>query len=213
MDIPSVRTIFAEEVGSLLDSFIGNDRLAAVLAVEYRDRHAPCSLTGNTPVTSVVYHSLDTLFAPFRYPLNLADVFDSIILKALYGAEPLFSCSEKDRILTSPAVRILVDDLFECEKCAALFKILSNDLVGICCRKTCIFACLSSLDTLCVNRNDNADLGIFLAYFKVINTEARSCMNTACTAFKRNVIANDNERISSHKRVSSFHIFKLFTCE
>ena len=33
MDIPSIRTLFAEELGSFLDSFIGNDRLAAVLAL------------------------------------------------------------------------------------------------------------------------------------------------------------------------------------
>ena len=100
-------------------------------------------------------------------------------------------------------------NLFKCKQCADFVKVLCNRLVCVISRKTCKLSCFLGKNTLFVNRNYNRNFFIFLAHDKVVNTVTRSSMNTACTAFKSYVVADNNERSSVDKRVSSFHIFKL----
>ena len=118
LDEPGVGAFLAEHIGNCLDSLVGNNGLAAVLAVNNGNGNAPCSLTGDAPVAAVVYHTLYSVLAPLRDPLNIADSLNSLSLEVLYGAEPLLGSSEQNGVLASPAVRILVDDLFQCEQCA-----------------------------------------------------------------------------------------------
>ena len=51
--LPSLRNRSADS----LDGSIGNVVLAALLAVEYRDRHAPDALTADAPVAAVAHHA------------------------------------------------------------------------------------------------------------------------------------------------------------
>ena len=81
---PCIAAFLAEEFRDSIDSLVIAYRLAAVLTVNNRYRNAPCSLTGDTPVTSVAYHALDSVLAPLRDPLNRLDCLDSLVLEAVY---------------------------------------------------------------------------------------------------------------------------------
>ena len=86
-----------------------------------------------------------------------------------------------------------MDDLFQCEQCAGFFQVLCDDLVCGIGLEALILACCLCKDTLGVNGNGDAYLGILLAYLEVVNAEAGSCVNAACTAFKSYVVADDDK--------------------
>ena len=104
-------------------------------------------------------------------------------------------------------------NLFEGEQCADFIKVLCDRLICIISRKTCKLTCFLGKNTLFVNRNDDRNFLVFLAYNEVVNTVTGSSMNTTGTAFKSNVVADNNERSSVDKRVSRFHILKLITSD
>ena len=85
--------------------------LAAFFTEENRNRYAPFSLTGNTPILSLLNHICNSVMTPSRNPLNAVDCLASFILEVLNRTEPLVGSSEKDRSFTSPTVRILVNNL------------------------------------------------------------------------------------------------------
>ena len=105
--------------------------LAALLAVEYRDRNTPVALTGNTPVGTLLYHLGHALFAPAGNPLDILDSLYSLILEVIHRAEPLFCGTEQDRLLAAPAVRILVTQLLGSQQMSALVDVLGNHLAGL----------------------------------------------------------------------------------
>ena len=89
-------------------------------------------------------------------------------------------------------MRILVDDLLCSEHCADFRELFGNSLISLGSIHALELACLGSLSALCVNAYDDSDIVVVLAYLKVLNTVAGSCMYAACTAFKSNMVTYDN---------------------
>ena len=81
LDVPSIGALCTEQLGNCVHRVLLDERLAAVLAVENRNR------------------------------LYALDGFNRLILDSVHGAEPLLRRTEQNRLLAAPAVRILVDDL------------------------------------------------------------------------------------------------------
>ena len=196
-----------------MDSGIIYDGLFAVLAVDDRDRHTPGTLTGNAPVAAVTNHALDALFAPCRNPLDIFDCFDCLILKTVYRAEPLFSCTVNDWLMATPAVRILVDDLLGCQHCADFGQLCSDCTVCLIGVHALEFACLFGLTTLIVNTYQDADVIVILADLKVLDTIARCSVYASGTAFQCNMIAYDYRRKAVIQRMLGLDVFQFCTGE
>src|SRR5688572_16416164 len=68
-DIPGVRAFRLEDGGDVVADLPAQDRLAALVAVENRNRHAPGALPRDAPVGPAFQHAADALAPPGRDPL------------------------------------------------------------------------------------------------------------------------------------------------
>ena len=84
LDVPSIGALCAEQLGNCVHRVLLDERLAAVLAVENRNRHTPATLTGDTPVIAVTDHGGNAVFAPARDPLYALDGFNRLILDSVF---------------------------------------------------------------------------------------------------------------------------------
>ena len=128
---PGVCALFAENFGHLEHCSFVDDFLAALIAVENRDRHAPFSLTGDAPIVAVSDHRLKTVVTPFGDPFDRIHRLDSVLAEVGNRAEPLACGTEKHRLFAAPAMGILVDYLFHGEKCTGFVKINCDGLIGL----------------------------------------------------------------------------------
>ena len=206
---PSISALLAEQSGDVTNGGVVDDGLFAGLAVDDRDRYAPCSLTGDAPVAAVTNHALNALFAPLRNPLDGFDCLDCLILKAIDGTEPLLGCTVDDGLVAAPAVRILVDDLFGCQHCADLGQLCSNGTVCLIGIHTLELACLFGLASLVVYADQNADIVVILADLKVLDAVARCSVYAAGTALQCDVVAHDDRRKAIVQRVLGLHVLQL----
>ena len=131
-----------------------------------------------------------------------------VILECIDRAEPLLSCTEDDRVLAAPAMRIAMNDILDCEQCIACTQIIQNDRGGLLIIHTSILASIFSCISLAINRNDDRNI-ILLADNKVVCTEARCGMNTAGTSIQRNVLAGNDYRLTIHDRMLGLHHFQV----
>ena len=70
--------------------------LAALLAVEYRDGHAPDALAADAPVTAVTDHTGHAVMSPRRLPVHAVNGLVDVLLEGVDGAEPLLGSTEDD---------------------------------------------------------------------------------------------------------------------
>ncbi len=127
--IPRVRALFSEKRGDLFYRFIRAYGFSAFFAIENRYRKSPMALSGNTPVRSVENHLRYSFLAPRGNPFNILDSLNGLVLKCVYGAEPLRCRSENNRIFTSPTVWVLMNYVFGRKQRSALFQIGEYDFV------------------------------------------------------------------------------------
>lgn len=128
-----------------LHRFISDDPLAAVVAVECRNRHAPGSLAGNTPVLTVADHVVETVMAPGWDEACIVDSFQCFISEVVDGCEPLLGSTIDDWVLAAPAVCVLMVDGFLAKEVA--FMSQSGDDRAFCVPDALAleeFACFSS---------------------------------------------------------------------
>ena len=205
---PGVGALFAEDIGDVEHGFPVDIGLAAILAVEDRDRHAPLALAGDTPVLAVADHRGDAILAPCRDPANGVDSVDSLILEVIHGAEPLVGRAEEDRGLASPAVRILVDDLRQSEERACLLEIHGDLFISLVCCQTCKAACLLGEDAVGVDGTDGGDI-VVAADVIVVYAVTGSGMYAAGTALESYVLAYDEQGFTVEERMLSLHELEL----
>src|SRR5437016_1489406 len=94
----------------MLDDCRRDENLAASLARESRDRHAPHTLAGEAPVRPVLDHAVDAVAAARREPsyyVDLLKCFRSEIV-LFHRDEPLIGGAEDHGILAPPAMRVSV---------------------------------------------------------------------------------------------------------
>ena len=192
--IPGIAALFAEELRNTQHEILAHQRLAAILAVEDRDRHTPAALAGNAPVVALAHHGRDAVLAPGRNPLDLVDRVDGLLLDRIHRAEPLLRRAEQNRVLAAPAVRVLVDDVLLGKHRAALDEIIGNRLV-------CLLRGHPRADgprllghaAVRIDWDQDRQLGIMVvADIVVVNAVAGRRMDAARAAFKRDVVADDD---------------------
>ncbi len=96
-----------------------------------RHRHAPGTLTGDTPVRTVSHHGFNTRLAPVRDPLHAFDLFQGLLAQAflIHADEPLWGRTEDDRRLVTPAAWVAVLHFLNVQQCAALTQHLHDNVV------------------------------------------------------------------------------------
>ena len=93
-----------------------------VFALERRDRHAPHALTADAPIGALGHHVVDAVVSPAGDPFHLVvDHVERAFLERGDVDEPLRRGAENDGLVTAPAVRIRVRDLFQAEQTAVGF--------------------------------------------------------------------------------------------
>ena len=155
--------------------FIRADGLAAVLAVEHRDRQAPAALTGDAPVGAFADHGLHAVNAPRGQPPHIVARGAGRVLERFDGAEPLRGRAEDNRLLAAPSVRIGVDDLLRGEQRAALLHILQDHGVRFLNQHPGVFARVVGVAALIVHGNDHVH-AVAAAGLIVVRAEARGCL-------------------------------------
>ena len=204
---PDVRAEFAEELRDLGDGLVGADGLAAVLAVEHRDRQAPAALTGDAPVGALADHGLHAVNAPRGQPAHIVARGAGLVLERLDGAEPLRGRAEDDRLLAAPAVRIGVDDLLGGEQRAALLHVLEDDGVGFLDQHAGIFARIVGMAALIVDGNDHVH-AVAAAGLIVVGAEARGGVDAARAGVHGDVVGQDKTGRLRQERMIGQHVLK-----
>ena len=109
VEIPGLDALLLELVGNPAHERWRHERLAALLAVEDRDGHAPGALARQAPVGPVLDHVVDALAPPSRDPANPVDLVEGAAAQPVVveREEPLVGGPEDHRPVAAPAVRVL----------------------------------------------------------------------------------------------------------
>ena len=178
---------------------------------EQRHRHAPGTLTGDTPVRAVSDHRFDTRLAPVRDPLHAFDLFQRLRAQTflIHAHEPLRGGAEDDRRLVAPAARIAVLHFFHMQQRAALTQHLNDDIVGFEDVDT-VQGRIGAWQISSVRANRVSDFQtVFLADRVVVRTVAAGGMHRAGTGIQRHVVAKDRRHVEIQERMLETHQFKL----
>ena len=206
---PGVRAFLTKDLRYPQHQIFIHDLLAAVFTIKYGNGHTPLTLTGDAPIGALLDHGLHTVLAPGRIPLHILGGSHSSLLKIIYRAEPLRGGAENDGLMATPAMGILVDDLFQRKQSADFFQMLRNGLVGLIGGQPGELSGLLRQSALGIHRYNGGDLRVLLAHDKVIHTVTRCRVYAAGTALQRYMIAHDHQRGAVNKRVLGFHILQL----
>ena len=107
-----------------------------------------------------------------------------------------------------------MDDFFNGEQCVKLCELGQDGFVGIIGGESAELARFFGKLAVAVHRNDYRNFGIMVhADFKVLYAVSRSGVNAAGTAFKSNMVADDDGAYSVDKRMTVFDILKLLALE
>ena len=211
---PCIAAFFFEPVSNRVDGSFVNQMLTAVIAVEYRDRNAPYTLTADAPVMTVAYHVMDTLLAPGRNPLYIVDRFQCFVTEAVDRSEPLRGCAENNRVFAAPAVCVLVLNVFFTQQAVQLSQIFQYRDISVEYKHALeAFACFFGQLALGINRAENRQL-IFQAGFKVDIAMTGSGMYATSTGFGSYIVSHNYERaavVVFRERMHAFSEFHIFT--
>src|SRR5438128_5951964 len=109
---PDVGTVLLDQLGDMLDDRRRDEDLAASLARESRDRHAPHALAGEAPVRPFLDHAVDAIAAARREPSYYVDLLKCFLSEVIlyHRDEPLIGGAEDHGILAPPAMRVGVHE-------------------------------------------------------------------------------------------------------
>src|SRR3954451_11898794 len=129
--IPDIRGALTEFSDNALQHPLVRERLAAVLAIKHRDRHAPDTLARNAPVRPHSNHVGDSLLAPSRMPLDSLNCFERTAAERfpVHADKPLLRGTEDHRIMATPTMRIAMLQPRLTRQCPMLFQQSNNDRV------------------------------------------------------------------------------------
>ena len=216
---PSIATFFSKYISNRINGCIVNQMFTTFVAVEYRDGNAPSTLTADAPVMTFANHVVDTLLAPSRNPFYIfIDCFQCIITETVNGSKPLSSCTEDDGVFTTPAVSVLVFNVFFAEEHVQLGQVFQNRNISIENKHASkAFACFCSQFTLFINRAKDGQF-VFQTSFKVDITVTRSSMYATSTSFSGNVVSHYNQGFTIKFRhgmfaFCKFHFFTFYSAK
>ena len=197
MSPPCIGAFLFKPVSNSIDGSFVNQMLAAFVAIEYGNGHAPNTLTADAPVMAVANHVVDALLAPGGNPFYIvSNSLQGVITEAINGCEPLGGCTEDDGVLAAPAVCVLVLNVFLAQQAVQLGQVFQNGDIGIEYEHALeLLASFSSELALGINRAQDGQL-VFQAGLKVDITMTRSGMYAASTSFQGYIVSQNNNTLA-----------------
>src|SRR5262249_45177017 len=130
---PCVRTFRFENALRQLHYLHVQRDLAATLASERWNGHAPRALPRKVPVGPGLGHVADSLAGPSRNPLDPVDHGDHSLAQPLMidAHEPLLGCTENERVVASPTMRIAVRERLRMKQGVLFAQALDDGSVGL----------------------------------------------------------------------------------
>ena len=204
---PGVAAVLFINSGNGFDRLVGADGLAAVLAIEHRDRQSPAALAGDAPVGALADHGDHALLAPGRQPFHVVAGADSLVLKGLDRAEPLRGRAEDDRALAAPAVGIAVRDLRRGEETARGFHVGQDDRIRLVGLQSGVLAGIVGVAALIVHGDDQLG-AVAHAGFIVVGAKAGRGVHAAGAVLHRDIVRVHNETGFVEEGVARLHILE-----
>ena len=121
---PRVGALFFEPFHDVAQRGKILQQLAALLAIEHNQRHAPEALARNAPVGPLGHHLAHALLAPRGRPFHFLNFLERVLAQivVLQIDEPLLRGAENHGIVAAPAVRIAVRQFAFADQRAASFE-------------------------------------------------------------------------------------------
>ena len=193
-------------------------RLAALRAVNRRDRHSPRALARDAPVGTVGDHVREPLAAPRWQPLDLCARRLSSAARAQAGAgsrelavhpdEPLRRGQEDDRVVTPPAVRIRMLERLVVPQPSPRLERLDDDRIGV--EHALAVEELDRVEEMSARADRRVDLEAVLhAGREVVAAVARRGMHGARALLERHVFGENADRLARVERVLEAQVLEL----
>ena len=130
--IPDVSGVLGEEAHDAIQDFAIGDGLAATVAIEDDNGHAPDTLARDAPVGAHGDHVGDAFLAPIGHPADLADGFERALAEVVtvHADEPLLGGAEDGGLVAAPAMRVAVFDSFGGEQGVMRAQDFDDDGIG-----------------------------------------------------------------------------------
>src|SRR3990167_2793636 len=106
-----------------------NTDIIATLTNPYGKRYTPISLPADGPITQILQPIFKALASPFWLPADFFVFFQQLVTYSCYLEEPLWHRDHEQRCVTSPALWIIMCDLFFCQEQAAFAQLVYYHLV------------------------------------------------------------------------------------
>ncbi len=191
---PCVGAFLVEQVDDRVEGFLGRHGLAALLALEHGDGHAPAALTRDAPVRTVGHHGSDAVDGPARVEGHIAlDGIERAPAQAvfLHGNEPLVGGAEDDRGVAAPAMRIAVVDLALGHEGALLAQPVDDDRIRVVGVEAGKRAGVGGEHAVVIDGHENRDIELH-ADQVVVLAVAGSGVHATGTGIERDVVAVDD---------------------
>ena len=160
-------------------------------AFPYRERGAPVTVAGDSPVLNVFKPVAEASFADrLRYPVYRVVVTDEVILYSRFADVPGFSCVIDEGGVASPAMRLVMLKLQRVKEQKHCAKVVKHHRVGFLYKYAGV-RCFGGHIALAVNELNEGKV-ILLADLRVIFTECGSDMNDAGTVCKSYISVTDD---------------------
>ena len=158
-----------------------------------RNRHTPGALAGDTPIGPVSQHAVDPRAAPIRDPLHalhrLLGRRQQTI--ACHADKPLGRCTEDDRGLVPPTMRIAVLERFVAQENAALKQGRDDVIISLKDMLACKHRCVRVVDTITADRVIHLEV-VALTHIEVFKPVCRRSMDAASACLGGHMIAQND---------------------
>ncbi len=184
--------------------------LAALVAIQDHQRHAPEPLPRNAPVGPLGDHRVNPLGAPLRCPFHFGDFRErarpnrGAVMPSTGGPraiqidEPLFGGAEDHRIVAPPAMRVTVRKFLLAEQRSAIAQQLNDDRIRL---EYCFPFVLGQpfeIPAMIIDRRVRLD-AIFLPGLEVLDAMPRRRVHDAGALIERDVIGQHRRHDSNPK--------------
>ena len=184
--------------------------LAGLFVDEQAHGHTPGALARDTPVRAILDHARNALLAPFRHELNILDhghrLFAQPVLR--HRDEPLAGCTENQRGLVAPAMRVAMSEATVCQQGARFAQNIEDQASAFLERHPADERRVGQEVAAAVDGVIHGQ-AITQADLEVVIAMCRGRVNRASTRIQGDVVAQNHHDLPIQKRVLEMYALQL----
>src|ERR1043166_4338059 len=207
---PNVDAFLRHVLAELEDQFAVQQRLAAIAALQERQRNAPRALPRDDPVETLRDGTADTVLAPRRHPSNFLDLVQRALAQppVVERDKPLLHRAKNDWVLAPPAMRIRMRHFRASRQCADAAQVLNNWSIRFENELTRELPRFGGKHAAVVDRRKRRQ-SVLLPDLEVFGAMAGRGVNETRALLQRHVRRQDYGRIPTHKRMTRHKPFEV----